>query len=53
MRRIKYFTLKKFTTKYNGQSTLYLLRLMTGFAGGAFVLAAPAYTAETAEIRFI
>jgi len=26
---------------------------MTGFAGGAFVIAAPAYTAETAEIRSI
>ncbi|XP_023336404.1 facilitated trehalose transporter Tret1 isoform X2 [Eurytemora carolleeae] len=28
----------------------YIGRLMTGFAGGAFVIAAPAYTAETAEI---
>ena len=26
-------------------------RILTGFAGGAFVSAAPAYTAETAEQR--
>ena len=32
--------------------TLYF-RILTGFAGGAFVSAAPAYTAETAEQRSI
>ena len=36
----------------NSYSLLLAGRILTGFSGGAFVLAAPAYTAEIAEAKY-
>ena len=36
----------------NSYGLLLAGRILTGFSGGAFVLAAPAYTAEIAEAKY-